>query len=376
MNELTTTPWATAVWAGAARGGPASKGKSTVTGEDERPRSGAAPIVALWVPALHYEAAFPELAAFEVGREGTAVTLAHESVSRRHWRVERRAEGVIATDLASKNGTWTYGPNGPTRAATVQLQPLVELKIGQLRVWPLTPALRDARRALAYYLGHSPEADRLVMELLADAAASRSFVIYGEPSFEPTAIVDALIAASPRRLALRRDVKASEAPGTPLGIRDLAAETRRGVVTVPLEILARAGERACATWQSTMADPQWDLMTLFHGGPRIPQWEAMPRPVTIPTVAQRFRNGEAPLMVAHLMRTLGAGWSIDSLSHVELPPRALVAYAWPDNHAELRLMVTYAAARLSGQSHIAAARAMNIERSRMARMVARWGGAG
>ncbi len=374
-----TIPWMTSAWAAPARAGGGGKpSKSTVTaGADDGPRlSNGAPIVALWVPALLYEAALPELPMFEIGREGTSVQLAHESVSRRHWRVERRPEGTIATDLNSKNGTWAINANGDVRAAAVELQPMVPVKLGQLRVWPLTPALRDARRTLAYYLGHSPEADRLVMELLIDAVAARSFVIHGEPSFEPGAIVDALIAASPRRIALRRDVGVGDAPGTPIGIRDLAADTRRGVVTVALEVLARAGERACASWQTTLADPQWDILAVFHGGPRIPQWQAMPRPVTIPSVAARFRSGEARLMVDHLMRTLGAGWSLDDLARVDLPSSALLAYGWPEQHAELRQMVTYAVARMSGQSHVATARAMNIERSRLSRMAARWGGIG
>ena len=68
----------------------------------------------------------------------------------------------------------------------------------------------------------------------------------------------------------------------------------------------------------------------------------------------------------------------DTISHRQMEARAQqgVSAISQTLDRELRQMVTYAAARLAGQSHIAAARAMNIERSRMARLVARWGGTG
>lgn len=353
-----------------------SSNKSTVTASPgQGPRLSAGdPIVALWVPALRFEAALPDLATFEVGREQVAVCLAHDSISRRHWRVERRPEGIHVTDLDSKNGTWIAGAEGEARAGALVLTALAPIKIGQLRVWPLTQALRDARRRLAHYLGHGADADRLVLELLADAVGSRSFVVYGELGREPGEVVAALIGASPRRIGRRCDVSPRTAPTTITTIRDLAAANKRGLVTVELEVLARAGERTCLAWQTTLADPQWDLMVVWHGGPRIPDWPGMPRPVLIPPVAARMKAGEGALLIDYLMRSLGAGWSMEDLARVELFPSALVAYPWPDNYAELRLMVTYGAARLGGQSHATAARTLNIERGRLTRMAMRWAG--
>jgi len=352
--------------------------KSTVTAEPSLTPSAGAPElpVALWVPALRFEAALPDLPSYVVGREDADVVLAHETVSRRQWRVQRLPEGLRVSDLGSKNKTWIDEPgnDAAVQVDAAMMVPGRSIKAGQLRVWPLTRAQRDARRQLAHMLGHGPEADRLVMQLLADAAQARSFVILGDPSLEPRAVGDALIASSPRAVAKRRDVTAKGAPTSAEEIRDLAAGMKRGVVTIELEVLARAGERAAAAWQSVLGHPQWDLMVVWYGEQRVPDWERMPRAVRVPSVAARVRAGELGLMVDHLMRISGAGWRLDDLARVEFYATDLTKHGWPENYPELRTLVAYARLRLEGQSHAAAARTLEIERGRLARMVERWQG--
>lgn len=351
--------------------------KSTITAEPSLASAGAVELpVALWVPALRFEVALPDLPSYVVGREDADVILTHESVSRRHWRVQRMPEGLRVTDLGSKNKTWIDEPGteGSVQVDAATLIPGRSMKVGQLRVWPLTKAQRDARRQLAHALGHGPDADKLVMELLADAALARSFVVRGAPTLEPLAVGNALIAASPRAMAKRRDVTVKGAPTSAEEIRDLAAGMKRGVVTIELEVLARAGERACAAWQAVLTNPQWDLMVIWHGEQRVLDWERMPRAIQIPTVAARVRAGELGLMVGYLMRMSGAGWVLDDLGRVELYASGLARHDWPENHPELRQMVAYGRLRIEGQSHAAAARTLGIDRNRLARMVERWQG--
>ena len=356
---------------------PKAASKSTITAEPSLASAGASDRpVALWVPALRYEATLPDLPTYVIGREDADVILAHETVSRRHWRVQRLPEGLRVTDLGSKNKTWIDEPgtDGAVQVTAATMSPGQSMKIGQLRVWPLTLAQRDARRQLAHALGHGPAADLLVMELLGDAAAARSFVVRGAPTLEPRAVVDALIAASPRAMAKRRDVIAKGAPSTAEEIRDLAAGMKRGVVTIDLEVLARAGQSACAAWQAMLSNPQWGLMVVWHGEQRVADWTGIPRAVQVPTVADRVRAGELGLMVEHLMRASGAGWGLDDLGRAELYASTLVRHDWPENHPELRLMVAYGRLRIESHSHAAAARALGVDRNRLARMVERWQG--
>ncbi len=345
--------------------------KSTIT---DPPTVGALiaadPVVALWVPALGYDVPLLDLATFTIGREGADVLVPHASMSRQHCQVRRTRDGFEVRDLDSKNGTWVEG----ARITSATLTPMKMIKLGQVPTWPLTAPLLAARHRLAYYLGHAPEPAALVVDALADAVAGRSFVVVGDPSREPTELANALIAASPRRAARRRDITLDKPPVGDEAIRDLASGMRGGVVTVDLDVLARAGERACEVWQTTLGKPLWDLLVVWHGSLRMPPWPGMPRTLTIPTVAARAKANELGRMVGHLIKMAGAGWSIDELGRTGLRAAALHAYGWDGNHAELRQMVTYAVAMMGDQKHAAVARAMGIDRGKLARMVERWGG--
>ncbi|MEZ4403215.1 MAG: hypothetical protein R3B06_24535 [Kofleriaceae bacterium] len=226
----------------------------------------ADPVVALWVPGLGAEISLPELPWFVMGRGGCGITAPRTSVSR-HVRVGGPATGsarwIWDRRMASR-------PEG-ARVTSTPLEPGQPVKLGQLKLWPLTRNQRDARRVLAYALGYGADADALIMEALGDAAMARSFLVVGDVSRDPQHVVEALIAASPRRMARRVDVSVKSVATRGETVRDVAAGLRHGVVTVPLDVLAKAGETVSGEWQRTLADPHWDLMVVWHGELKVPR---------------------------------------------------------------------------------------------------------
>jgi hypothetical protein len=348
--------------------------KSTLTAPPTEWRATDDPITALWAPAVGTDIKLPDVASYTIGREreDADVVLSHFSVSRRHAQVRREEDGPRLTDLGSKNGVTVDG----ARVTSVTLKPMHMIKVGQVPVWPLTSALLRGRQRLAYYLGYAAETGTTVVDILTAAHAGRSFVVAGDASREVSRVVETLIAASNRRAAPRRDVTVDNAPQREDQVRDLASGLQHAVVTVDLDVLARAGERACDMWQTTLADPKWDLMVVWHGQMRMPNWVTMPRVVTIPPMVERAKLGELRMMVGHVMKEIGVGWTIDDLARVGLPEAGLRACPWKDGHVEFRLMIEYGAGRLSGQTHTEIARALGIDRGRLTRLVERWGGGG
>jgi len=356
-------------------------GASTVTAPPTNGPLADDPIAALWVPALGRDVPLPETRVFTVGREGAHVVLPHGSVSRAHARAERDGNTLRLTDLDSKNGIAVDGVR--VTATTVRAGQL-GIKLAQLVVLPLTASMVAARQALAFYLGYAAEVEPVIQGLMADAVACRSFAVFGEQGSEPGRVVDALIAASPRRTANRVDVTARHLP-TGVAIRDLAANLRGGVVTVDLAAIADARDPTtkrpeARVWAATLAHPQWEILTCWYAAsddaltPLGDAWSVAPTTVRIPTVATRAAGRELPLLLNHILRSRGVGWTERDMARAELPVEVLAKYQWPGGHAELRTCVDYAIALLADQSHRDAAKMLGIDRSTLARMVKAWRG--
>jgi hypothetical protein len=80
-----------------------------------------------------------------LGREYSGGRLWDASVSRRHVRVERQAEGLVVSDEGSKNGTWVNG-HRINEAEAVLLQPGDTLRLGRSTTVPtimVYPTLAD-----------------------------------------------------------------------------------------------------------------------------------------------------------------------------------------------------------------------------------------
>lgn len=362
---------------GRAAGGPSA---STVTVPPAAASLVEDPITALWVPALGLDVPLPTSRVFSIGREGAHVALPHGSVSRLHAQAERDGNTLRLSDLGSKNGLVVDGVR--VSATTVRAGQL-GIKVAQLVVLPLTAAMVTARQALAFALGYAPETDAVIQGLLADAVACRSFAVFGD-GCEPGRVVDALIAASPRRAAHRVDVTARNLPTGP-AIRDLAANLRGGVVTVDLTAIGpardpRTKRPEARVWAATLAHPQWELMTCWYAAsddalaPLGDAWPVVPTTVKLPTVATRAAARELPLMLNYVLRSRGVGWTERDMARVELPVEELARHDWPGGHGELRTCVDYAIALLAEMSHRDAAKMLGIDRSTLARMAKAWRG--
>lgn len=346
---------------------------STVTTSDELrpPTIGVDPIAAFWVPAVGVDVPVPFDLRAEVGRSpDCAVVINHPGVSRVHVQIERQGNRLRVVNR-SKNGTEYRG----VLNSDFVIEAGERMKFDQVEVFPLTRSMVAARRELAFCLGYGPEGR--VMDLIAAAAAASSFAVVGGPGTPRYEVASALVRASPRRDARRRDVIRDQVPSDADAIRETASRTMGGVVYVDGDVLGKLDAAHRGALVQQVSDPKWNLMTLWGqelasvedgkpdnrkakqpltAGPKLPTEVAMLcarlpsiRIVEIRSVASRARD-ELPTMLEHLFAAMGVGVTTHHLDRDPQRPnlRALQRYAWPDNHHELRLCAGYIAHALQG----------------------------
>lgn len=335
------------------------------------PTIGPDPIAAFWVPAVGVDVSVPFDLRADVGRSpDCAVIINHPGVSRIHVEIERQGNRLRVLNK-SKNGTEYRG----VLNSDFMIGAGERMKFDQVEVFPLTRSMVAARRELAFFLGYSAEGR--VMDLISAASAACSFAIVGGPGTPRYEVASALVRASPRRDARRRDVIRDQVPSDADAIREIAARTMGGVVYVDGDVLGKLDAANRGALVQQVSDSKWNLMTLWGqvlpgvedakpdkrnakqpltAGPKLPAEVAMLcarlpsiRIVEIRSVASRAQD-ELPTMLENLFASMGVGISAHHLDRDPRRPnlRALQRYAWPDNHHELRLCAGYIAHALQG----------------------------
>lgn len=343
--------------------------QKTATAREERPAWSPAPgpVVGLRVVSTSSIHAAPQGRSFTLGSElGRDIVLGDTSVSRTHCYLEWRGDELWLRDGGSKNGTFV----NDLRVESIRIVDGAIIKVGRTRLVAFSAASHGRRTREELLVGQSLPFGAAIDRAIAALSTGPGVILAGERGTGRTALAHALheLVCGPAAplveiRCVRDDRTRSPAAGCWRSRATLQAQARGGLVFLH-ELCAQPPKQ-----QARIAQPVIDLAEQrelrFIASQSWPCADGvLPTSipvVTLPSLRQRGPADIAALVDFFLTRYLG-----DRAGEVELSldvQRALAAYEWPGNVAELaKTMKRIAALIRHGGNAAAAARELDLDR--------------